>query len=274
MSSFNFFGDKSKVKPRPGKKQPVARPDSPNPSSGQGQHTPTGKHPRGTPSNSPPSPDAKKLNLTTSGAQQPSMASDIAKEVVAALLQSDEFFNKVGEKLQEKVAESESLGRKAFELVDRFKREKNLIIYDLPEKANESAEDCVEAVTGLFTRMGVKDALLDDVFRLGKGVGKKGPRPVLVKLVTMLDKKRIQKARVKLGKGDPSIVEDKSKEERARDRLLLDHFNTMRSSRKGLKKRFQRGNLQVLEGGKVIGVIARSQDGETIFHEGEQRMEI
>lgn len=149
----------------------------------------------------------------------------------------------------------------ALRAIEKINREKNFVIFGLPEGNDEKTDDLIKLVDELFAKMGVTGVLVDDLFRLGKKKsGSKQPRPLLLKLVRMLDKKRIREARRKLGKADPVIVDDKSKDEIAVEKKLLEKFSEMKKKDKTLKKRIIRGKMTVFKDKKELKSFVWSEE--------------
>lgn len=201
---------------------------------------------------SPPSPASKK-------------AANMSKEQCEALTNFDPFWDKLDARLEAKLEEKLNKGpvKVALKQVEKLVHEKNFILYNMPEKEKESINDQVSAVTTLFTKMGVADALIDDVYRIGKPIpGVKKSRPLMVKLVRMLDKRRIQEGRSKLGKADPIVVDDKPAWMREREKKLIAHFAELKKKDKDLQKRFRRGQLQVTKNKKTVCTLDVDGDGQ------------
>jgi len=139
--------------------------------------------------------------------------------------------------------------------LDHMKREKNVIIYGLKEETNEDPE---ASASKLFEKLGLKDVMIDDTWRLGKQQkSPKGPRPLLVKFVKGTDKKKVMKEKAKL-KGEKIFINnDLSKEEQAIEKNLRERFKTMKATDKTLKMKMgiKKGIMTVYKEGKTVNTV-------------------
>jgi len=123
-----------------------------------------------------------------------------------------EFFDT---KLEPFIKQCRGASERALKAIDKIKREKNLVLFGIKEEDKEDTDKQVELVREVFNKLGVKDIIIDDIHRLGKKASdkKKAPRPLLVKLLTMIDKNRILRQKAKLKGQKIYINQDLSPEE-------------------------------------------------------------
>lgn len=143
------------------------------------------------------------------------------------------------------------------------KREKNIIVNGLPEAATEDITKQIALADALFQKIGVKDVMIDDIFRIGKkSTQKTGPRPLLVRLVKMTDKKQIMRAKRTLGKTDSIFINhDLTKEAREQEKLLRDAFKQLKAVDNNLRMGIRRGTMTVWRDGAVFKKLHISREG-------------
>ncbi|OXA54905.1 hypothetical protein Fcan01_11396 [Folsomia candida] len=124
----------------------------------------------------------------------------------------------------------------------------------------------LEAVDGIFSKLGGKQIPIDDIFRLGKA-SQRGPRPLLVKLLRNLDVKFILKNKKNLGKEKIFIDKDKSIQERAKEKKLRDEFNVLKRADNGIRMAFSKGSLLVLKGGGVVIKTLSYDEDQDVIHQ-------
>lgn len=114
------------------------------------------------------------------------------------------------------------------EQIDRKSRSNNIIIHGVPTLANENTEALASYVEALWKKLGVAESLiLDDIYRLGKP-STTGARPVMVKFLRMMDKKRVIVKRKEAAKIKIFINEDCTAQEQHQKKLLSTHLRTMK----------------------------------------------
>lgn len=108
-------------------------------------------------------------------------------------------------------------------------RAKNVVISGIAE-TDEGLEANIKAIDDLCDGVGIPKVLIDDVFRMGKKKGS-SPRPLLLKLSLMVDKKRLMKTEKNVRSEKIYLNDDLSHQERIDCGLLRAHFKTMKTTR-------------------------------------------
>lgn len=99
-------------------------------------------------------------------------------------------------------------------------RKKNLIIQGLPEKKDETWMELEKAIQDLYTKLGISvKPDYDDCFRIGK-IQPGKPRPIILKLIRLKDKKMILSQTKKLKGTKIYVNEDHDKEDRRKLSIL------------------------------------------------------
>ena len=99
---------------------------------------------------------------------------------------------------------------------ERVKRERNILIVDLKENS-ESTEELVKTLLG--SQLGLCDVRFSSAKRLGRGSPSR-PSPVLVSFESMVDKRKVMKAKRKLMGSDVYINNDLTKKQLQVEREL------------------------------------------------------
>lgn len=129
--------------------------------------------------------------------------------------------------------------------MEKLRRDKNVVIVGMKEEENENLESQEKAVTALFENIGVRGALVDDCRRLGRKVEGRNTRPMLVKFVRMLDKRKVLGKKKNLGRERIFINEDLTIEERKTEKILRDHFKGLHEGDRGLKMGIRDGKMTI-----------------------------
>lgn len=97
------------------------------------------------------------------------------------------------------------------------------------------------------------NALIDDAFRLGKKE-EDNNRPMLIKFVRTIDRKKLFLATSKLKGKKIFVNEDISKEEVEYKKTLRAYYKERKKEDKELKARIRKDSMRILKIGKVIDV--------------------
>jgi len=145
--------------------------------------------------------------------------------------------------------------------LDKMRREKNVIVFGIKEGDKETMQQQLKEVMKVFEKIGVKDALIDDVRRLGKYVAKgKTHCPLLVKFVRTVDKRAVLTNKTKLGKEKIFINNDMSPEERRQEKALKEKFKNMKAKDKDLKMSIRNGNKRIFKDGILLEIISTEEE--------------
>lgn len=127
-------------------------------------------------------------------------------------------------------------------------REKNVIVFGVPESTNESTDMLLQTLeTEVWQKLGTVGVLIDDSFRLGKrDPAIPRPRPVLVKFVRKVDCNKVLSLKKNLGKGAIVIKKDKTKEEKSRDAELWSKFQELKAIDKAINMRIGFGGVMTI----------------------------
>lgn len=133
--------------------------------------------------------------------------------------------------------------------IESHSRAKNILITGLPE-GDDSATGNVQAILDLCDEIGAVHPMIDDVFRMGK----KGeePRRMMLKLVTMVDKKALMAHAKALRKKKIYFNDDLSTEERKKNGQLRGHFKTMKLTRPDINFSIRNCIMMIWENNKII----------------------
>lgn len=140
--------------------------------------------------------------------------------------------------LEEKIAGNENSIRELRSDLSKIGREKNLIIYNIEDKA-EYNTDVTQTVRRIFeqVKLDIPDVALDDAFRLGKV---KGSRPILVKFISARWVHLVFEKVEELKQFKITISNDLTREERDEKRKLLQlRYNLRKAGHKADIKRNQ-----------------------------------
>lgn len=100
------------------------------------------------------------------------------------------YLREENEKLKEKVRDAEAYSKKY-----------NLIMLNIPETPNETFSVLRRKIDGILKKMdlgGIDDFYIDNAHRLPQPSGREGPRPVIIKFVSYLDRDLVWNAKGKL----------------------------------------------------------------------------
>jgi len=137
--------------------------------------------------------------------------------------------------------------------LERVVRKNNIIIHGITEVANETLSMLVTVIRSFLDGIGLKNILLDNVMRMGKSVVGTN-RPILLKLVSFLDKKLIFAAAKSAKTNSQKIYlnDDLSKEDQKQHKILREFFKTIKARDNDIKMSIRGSVLQVWKNSKVI----------------------
>jgi len=130
------------------------------------------------------------------------------------------------------------------ERVKRTLNSKNIVITGCTEADNETDENRMEIITKMFEHMEVGAVLLGDVYRIGIKKPNKHP-PLLVKFVTMIDKKKVMKNRGKLRGSNAYLDDDLTKTEQEIQKILIAKGKELKATNKEIKLSVRFGKLYI-----------------------------
>ncbi len=111
-------------------------------------------------------------------------------------------------------------------------RAKNVVITGIAENG-DGLDANISEINDLCDSVGIPQVLIDDVFRMGKKK-ESTPRPILLKMALMVDKKRLMKTSKILRKKKIYLNDDLTHQERVDCGLLRAHFKTMKKTRENI----------------------------------------
>ena len=169
-------------------------------------------------------------------------------EVLSSKLSSASYAQVVAQdQLLELKSKVERLTTKQFQLEtsnEREKRKCNVLIGNLRERDSETADEVAEVVEELLTGTLEVNCKPVQVMRIGKHVNGKN-RLVLVKMKSFRDRGTILRAAKRLRGSPIFIMEDLSKSERSRRKVLVEKLKIARSEGKKAFIRYTDGKLIV-----------------------------
>lgn len=117
--------------------------------------------------------------------------------------------------------------------LEQYNRKWNIRIFNVPERQSETTEDCAKQCCHIFSEMlgvSTKESDLEAIHRVGRvEVGRKRPRPIIVRFLKRDQRDRILADRKKLkGKGI-SIAEDLTAANYRLERAAFRHSATLAS---------------------------------------------
>lgn len=151
-------------------------------------------------------------------------------------------------KLQTVIQSQQDVAKKIVR-IESSSRAKNILITGMPE-GDDSPAGSVQQVFALCDEIGVPHPIVDDAFRMGKKGAE--PRRMLLKLVSMVDKKRIMAHAKALRKKKVYLNDDLSAEERKKNGQLRAHFKTLKASRPGINFSIRNCIMMIWENNKII----------------------
>ncbi len=170
------------------------------------------------------------------------------------------------EKLDQKLAklkENDDKSKKEIaEKVERYKREKNIVISNLQEDEVEETDDLLMKANDIFEKMGIHGIEVDDIYRLGKRKNNGKPRPLLVKLIRNYQKRSVMKEKKKLKGEKIYINEDLTFEERKVEKTLRDKYRDFSKGSKDYRMGIRNGKMVIWKNGvKSAEYSGRGQCG-------------
>jgi hypothetical protein len=175
---------------------------------------------------------------------------------------------KLDEKLKSIVTKVEASTNSVHSRMDKVQREKNIIVFGIEETDKEDLDSLLKAAEALFASMKVADVMIDDIFRLGKRLpGAAKPRPIKIKPLRMVDKKRIMAGKRNLGKSKVSVMNDLSPEDRKSETLLRIKFREMKANDKDLYMSIRGGKMYVMKNKKLIDTVTANERPDGIDEE-------
>jgi len=169
-----------------------------------------------------------------------------------------QFEAKLDEKLAIHASELKTVDLRVAKLeenLNKLKREKNLVIYGIPE-SNEEKNDSVVGIKTkleeLWKTLKLPPVDYDEAFRLGKSGNK---RPILIKLLKLSDKKTILQNRKLLKGGQIYINLDLTKEEQTRERKLREMLKQYKQQDKNITGFIKRRQLMLYKDKKPFKTV-------------------
>lgn len=144
-------------------------------------------------------------------------------------------------------------------------RAKNIIIHGIEEKKIETTAELLDKAAELWKSLSITDVIVDDIFRIGKYQDGKS-RPLIVKLVRTLDKKKIQqKAReISLHKKKIFINDDLTKQQQIERKLLREYLQASKQADNSITGSIRGNSLHLKKAGKVFKKLLVNSDGTII----------
>ncbi|KAI5742899.1 hypothetical protein M8J77_012404 [Diaphorina citri] len=198
----------------------------------------------------------------------------ILNEIKSMRLDYTSGHNKVMEKLQNMEKNNETTKKRTDLLeskmkhMDRDGRKRNIIIYGVVEKDNESFRDLQNIVTWILNEKlesDIRREEIDDYFRLGRRTNGQKPRPIIIKLLSYWRKREIMSNSSKLKGTNLFIAND----------LSFEDGEEMKKLRKEMKELRNQGHQVTIKGNKLIvdGVLRNKSTQHMRAGEDDNRME-
>lgn len=188
------------------------------------------------------------------------------KSVITELL--DEKFGAGQQQLLPAIQKLETEQSALRKSLEDEKRCRNVVINGIAEEANEDMDKQIEKACKLFEKIGVQGVIIDDVMRIGRASQGGGPRPLLVKLLRMADKKRIMKDKKKIGRAEKIYINhDLTAEQRSKEKQLRDHFKGMRTADNSLRMGISKGVMTIWKDGAITDKLEIQEDGSVSKHQ-------
>lgn len=133
--------------------------------------------------------------------------------------------------------------------VERYKREKNIVISNIEEDDSEQVDDLLLKANDVFEKMSIHGVEVDDIYRIGKKKNNGKPRPILVKLLRSYQKKNIMREKKQLKGAKIYINDDLTFDERKVEKALRDKYRDMAKDNKDCRMGIRNGKMTVWKSG-------------------------
>jgi hypothetical protein len=153
--------------------------------------------------------------------------------------------------------------RSSIQAIIQERRSRNVIVSGIPENKTSLAdrEDPGPDIQLLKTKMRIPYVIdYDDAFRLGRWAPGK-TRPLLIKFVRMIDKRRFISHRINLKGENIYVNDDESKEQRVTRSILMKQFKAEKIHEKDLRSYIKKDTLFITKAGVLVPKYAVGKDG-------------
>lgn len=199
--------------------------------------------------------------------QRPSVSTDSALLVIfgdiirSTKMKEEELLTRLNdmlaklldEKLDSKLAalkEGDEKSNKAIgDKVERYKREKNIVISNIPEDEGEEVDDLLMKANDIFEKMGIHGVEVDDIYRIGRKKANGKPRPLLVKLLRNYQKRSVMKEKKQLKGEKIYINDDLTFDERKVEKALRDKYRDLSKGSKDYRMGIRNGKMTIWKSG-------------------------